>query len=649
MPKLFFSQTEVDDYLKEKINHFFRDATIKIADEMGVHADGVFPLRLLRERRPNEPIEVLIYREKIWTPITKPTFSKIFSSLQKIRRSRDWAIKYDNLDEFSKISEQDNLESYCEMHFPYFTSMTNWVFSILLRKYLIDPNAIVLIFPLEPVVDQTEYLRPFPIIFDSSHVVDYREEDYCILQNPIPVTITENGRDELGKSYYFVTTQDIFRYDQVNLKNDYKLVISYAHGLGFMPAFKLGGVLINQADRQFLYESRIAGVIPELDEAVREYSDLQAAKVLHIYPERWEFTNNECTVCKGTGRRHNPLWFEGCSAEILFELPCDNKGCNNGYIAAGPYQKMLIKPTDALNPGNQIPMPPAGFIQKDVEIIKIQQEGVDAHIFKALSAINFEFLAKTPLSQSGIAKEVDKDELNNTVHSIAEDIIAVMDKIYKSIAYYRYKDLYTFDEINDMLPDTIVPQTFDMLSAQHLEDELVLARKNQANPLILNALERDFASKRFNDQSIRDMLTLTLEIDPLANIAEADKVLMLQNNGITQQVYVVSSNIQTFIQDAIDADPTFVEKPLSEQKAVIYKMAQDQIDQNTAATAVMKSAFLANGGNGFSPAPNLQPASMQNTDQNLNNGNNLQPDFTGNNTITPGIQQTGAFAPAVIA
>lgn len=629
MAKLNFTQSEINDYLKGKCNHFFHQETLKIATDMAIHADGIFPEKLLRQRRPNEPLEVLEYRYIIWTPITKPTFTKVFSSLQKIRRSKDWDIKYTDLDQFSLIIEDDSLEAYCETNFPYFDSVTNWVFSILLRKYLIDPNAVVFTLPLSFDVPITEYREPFPEIFDSCYVIDFRESDYAVLENPAPVMYMDGNDEKKGKSYYFVTTQKIFRYDQVNNDAGFKLVMDYDHGLSFLPVSKLGGVLINQANRQFLYESRIAGMLPEMNEAVREYSDLQAAKVLHIYPERWEYTSSECTTCKGTGKRINPHWTEHCDCE--HEIEC-HKCHGHGYAAAGPYSKIMVKPTSSLEGGTAIPTPPAGFIQKDIGIVKLQQEGVDAHIYKALSAINFQFLDQTPLNQSGTAKEVDKDELNNTVHSIAEDIIAIMDKIYRAIAYYRYKDLYSLDDIDEMLPDVTVPETFDLLSTQHLEDELINSRKNNLNPLILNAMEIDYTSKRFNDQDIRDMVALALELNPLPNIQEPDKVLMLQNDGITKVTYIMSCNIVAFIQAAIDEDPAFPQKDPGDQKAVIEKMAQDQIDAVSQAKLIVRSNFLKNGGNGLNQLNNgnLQP----NSQDNFSSGTDLlqtDPGLTGAN------------------
>lgn len=579
MPKIF-TQDEINDYFKERTKHHFYDDTVSTASKMRVHADGEFPKDLLEERRPNEPLEVKEYRKKIWVPITKPTFSKVFSSLQKIRRSSDWAIKFKDLERFTRINDKETLEKYTEEKFPYFTSLTNWVFSLLLRKYLIDPNAVVFVLPLTLEVQENEFLRPFPVVFDSVDVIDYRQNEWIVLNNPLGTKYTvANGQEEDGKSYFVVTETQILKYDQIDGRMNFKLVVEYDHGLEMLPVFSVKGILVNQVDNQFLYESRLAGMIPELDEAVREYSDLQAAKVLHIYPERWEFTNNECTHCKGTGRRTNPNWTVGCDQSIPSDLACDT--CHgHGYIVSGPYSKIMVKPPNALEPGAQIPTPPAGYVEKDVEIIKIQDEGVKAHIYEALSSINFEFLSKSPLAQSGVAKEVDKDELNNTVHSIAEDLISAMDNIYKLTAYYRYKALYAFDDINEMLPKIPVPEKYDILSPQHLGEELEKAKTGKTNPVIVNQLEVEYAAKRFNaDSDVRDLVQLILELDPLPNISEDDKMSRLSNKGITQETYVISSNIQEFVQRALDENEDFADKDLKEQKEIIRKYAEEQVQE----------------------------------------------------------------------
>lgn len=582
MPKLEFTIQELKGYFSEDVNerHCHYKESVDQAEKMAVHADGTYPCELLDERRPNEPEEVMCYRKKIFVPKTKPYFSKIVSSLSKIRRSSDWSIRFEG--DFPKIAEGETLEDYCEYYFPKFTSITNWMYSVWLKKYLVDPNAVIFIYP-EFVTKENEYLKPFPYIFDSCHVVDYVDEDFAVLVNPEGCVYSNTKGDFTGKSFFVITTQRIQRYDQIDGKGNFAIAVDYEHGLETLPVYKIGAIINCVEGNRYLYESRISGVIPEFDEAIREYSDLQAAKVLHIYPERWEYTQHECTTCKGTGKRRNPLWYAGCDSSICDMVECDNKACNNGYIVAGPYSKIMVRPGNALEGQGPIPTPPAGFVEKDVEIVKVQEESIDRHIQNALASINFEFLMENPLNQSGTAKEVDKDELNNTVHSIAEDMVRNMDWIYWVIAKYRYKIQYGAEEIDMMVPTVAVPEKYDILSSKHLEEQLTAAKTNKTNAVIVNALEVEYANKAFNnDPDVRNMVDLVLKLDPLANIGEDDKMSRLSNKGITQTSYIISSNIQEFVQRALDEDNDFADKELKEQKAVMEKYATELQDQQAA-------------------------------------------------------------------
>lgn len=567
MPKLQFTQTEIDNYVKEKTFHTFYKQSCEIEKQMCVHADGLFPEKLLYERRPNEPLDVLEYRKKIFSAKTKPSFSKIFSTLQKIRRSSDWSIRYEG--EFPKIREGETLEEYCEHYYPGFSSLTNWVFTLMLRKYLIDPNAIVFVNPVSRDVAETNYLKPIAQIFDSKNVIDFVQDDYAVLLNPTGATYYAGNKPVRGKCYYVVTTQQTFRYDQVNGRMQFDLADTYDHGLGYLPCFQLKGIVIDQVENMYLYESKIAGVIPEFDEAVREYSDLQAAKVLHIYPERWEFTNAECTNCKGSGRVNQTIGGE------LSQIECGT--CHGrGYTVAGPYSKIMIKPAGMGE--KDVPMPPAGYVEKDVDIVKVMEESVRQHIYDGLAALSFEFLAERPLAQSGISKAYDGDEMNNTVHGIAEDLVAAMDNIYWLIGLYRYKQLYSADEIIDMIPTVNVPEKFDILSTQHTLDELVASKTNSLNPIIKSALETAFAAARFyTDPDVRDRLVLILTLDPLPNITEDEKMSRLTNEGITLESYIVSSNIQSFVRRALQEEKSFVEMDLDKQIEILNGYALEII------------------------------------------------------------------------
>lgn len=574
--KTEFTPEELKDLFNNRTSSYYIEDARKHEQELRIHADGLVPTEMLKSRRPNEPEEVMTYREQIFVAKTKPYFSKIESALNKIRRSSDWSIKYP-ADDFGKITEGDKLEDYCESKYPVFGSVTNWLFSLLLRNYLIDPNGVVLVAPLE-IVEGNNYLEPVATIFNSEDVIYFLEGDYCVLRNKIGVV----GR-EGWESYYIVTTQYIRRYDQINNRKQFAVAVEIPHNLEEMPAFQIGAIVIDVYGKHKLYESRISGILPEFNEALREYSDLQAAKVLHLFPERWEYTQNECTKCKGTGQRRETTPEGSC--RVTCDV-CEGKG----YIATGPYNKMLIRPVTADQLG--IPTPPAGFVEKDVEIIKVQEESVQNHIYHGLASINFEFIASTPLNQSGTAKEVDRDDLNTTVHAIAEDLVRVMDLCYYFYARYRYSELYTLEEIKMMLPKIAVPEKFDILSTKYYIEELTASKNNKLNPAIINAMEVTYATKAFNnDLEIAEHVQLILKLDPLSGISEDDKMSRLSNRGITELDYIVSSNINKFVNIAIEDNTNFKVLDYRKQREIVYKMATDQM--NETATEVINEEDIS--------------------------------------------------------
>lgn len=573
MPKIEFTPDELKMYFSRKKEYYYAAKSRELEKDMRVHADGLFTEKLINERRPNETIEVLAYRKSIFKPITMPYFDKIDSTLQKIRRSSDWSIKYPDVS-FDKIVEGEKMNDYAEYHYPVFTSVTNWLFSLLLRNYLIDANAICLVAPIEYQTEGNVMLKPVATIFNSSEVVDFAEGDYVVLQNKVGAVYIERGREKQGESFYIVTTQYISRHDQINDKKQFVEAFYYEHGLGELPAFKLGGIVMDVYGNHSLYKSRISGIIPQFDEALREYSDLQAAKVLTMFPREWEFSQNECLACKGTGTRIDNTQSPPCNVECK---ACEGKA----YIASGPYSKLIVKPAAADQ--QQVPSEVGGFIKRDTEIIKVQEDSCQDHIYYGLSAINFEFIAQTPLNQSGTAKEVDKDELNNTVHAIAEDLVRILDTVYYLIALYRYSVQYTPDQIYEMLPMIAVPEKFDILSAKYFDEQLTSAIKNKLNPAILNAMEVSYATKAFNnDLQVAAHVGLILKLDPLAGITEDDKMSRLSNGGITKTDYIISSNINKFVDMAVEANKDFAELEVTKQRAVIEAMAAAQLAEETA-------------------------------------------------------------------
>lgn len=586
----------MQEYASRRRKYKGYDKSVELYEDLRVHADGDMPKEAIEERRPSESERIKEYRKKIYVPITEATVSKVITSLSKIRRSQDWSINYDPTAIPARVSgnKEETLQAYCEEHYPYFKSVTSWAFSVLLKAMELDANAIEAIWPLNWDRAENEFSKPFSFIFHSDQVLDFSMDDYAVLLANDTVNYSVKGTVYTnGIVLYVIDRKSIKRWVQTGLDYTMKEEWSRNHELGFAPIRRLGGEFYKAFDNIFIYKSRIHGMVPRLTEAARIYSDLQAEIVQHVHSDKWIYSQTECRHCNGNG------W------QIINQDKCACQQCNGvGYINVSPYSNIVLRPQTTLEGGAAVPTPPAGYIQKtDVALMvdKIDVQ-VEKQLYGALSAINMEFLAKAPMNESGLAKEVDKDELNNFVHSVAEDIVGALDWTYYVINEYRYKDLVpSKEERNKMLPQIPVPEKFDLLSSVLLLDDIEKANRNKLNPVILNEMQIEYAAKKFyNDHRVKDELETIFQLDPFPNITEEDKMLRLSNDGITKVDYVISANIQQFVRRAMEDNDKFASMDMAQRKKVVEKYANEVIKKNSAKEAIMES--LAGGGDGASAA-----------------------------------------------
>ena len=83
--------------------------------------------------------------------------------------------------------------------------------------------------------------------------------------------------------------------------NGYELVEETIHNLGVFPGFTLGGVVEEEEELGREYESRINGMLPWLNVATIEFSDLRAEITQHIHSTVWVYQDEECPTCSGVG------------------------------------------------------------------------------------------------------------------------------------------------------------------------------------------------------------------------------------------------------------------------------------------------------------------------------------------------------------
>lgn len=571
---------QLKDAFSGKIFHIAYQETVDLAESMAIHADGTYPKALIEDRRPNESETVRDYRMKIWKAITSPYINKVLTSLNKIRRSAEWNLAFDESKVSPRISEGESLSDYLTYGFPKFDSITNWAFSLLLRRYIIDANAYVVIMPVSEEIRENEYVEPYPYIFRSEQVIQC-SPTYLIVKSDEPAVYSENGSTHYGDRYYVITETTIERWDQVSKDRRFSMAHEYEHNIGMLPAFKMKSAVKDASGDIIINESRLAPMLPELDEAVREYSDLQAEIVQHVYSEKWEIADSDgdCTVCRGRKFIEHAGFGER-------KTPCSHCSAS-GVEPRGPYTTLFIK--QPMGGDTAVQVPPMGYLEKTTNIVEFQGKNVDKHIFKALAAVNMEFLAERPLAESGISKAYDADETNNFVHSCAEDLVAMLDKVAFFCNEYRYKLIIPDSSARQaMLPVINVPERFDLFSAKVLEEQLASARTSKLNPVIINAMEVDYANKTFSaNPGVGERVSLIITLDPLSGVSEEDKMVMKSVKGITDETYIISCNISSFIDRAIDElGEQFYELSTKEQKVIMSKYAQEQIAHSSTVSTI---------------------------------------------------------------
>lgn len=549
----------------------------KLEADIRTHLDGLLSDELIGKRRPNEGEKAQKYRKEVWQAVTRQFFTGVILSLQKIRKSDDYVYKWNENASPTNVASDELLRPYLEQRFPLFGSLDNWYWGVCFRQAMADGNAVSIIWPENIEKDDNQYFRPVPHIFTSSEIREHRPGQLLVVKSDEEAYYVSGNRKYDAAVYYSVDAESIVRYVQTDAKGNFQ-AFEFAHGLGYMPVVYLRGEVIRNNGSGTLAVSRIHGMVPYLNEAAREYSDMQLEVVQHIHSTLWTLQMAECKDCNGSGStptQDGPVKCPTCKGK--------------GHYPMNPGEIMVIR-----NPGvgeSPVPTPPAGYITKDIEIAKLQNERIISHFYNAYSAINFEWKMNVPLSQSGIAKQFDRAEFTNFVYTVAEDAVRHIDEHIRIICDYRYAGIVT-DEYkrSQMLPSISVPVKYDILPEGYLTEEIKKLRDAKVSPMIINAAEIEYANKKFNaDPTVRDRVKATYEIDPYAGISEDELMVRLSNGVISKENYYIHANIVYLIDEAIAADKNFLSYPVVQKREILYQMAKKELSEMSPSGQVLAS------------------------------------------------------------
>lgn len=559
------------DILVREKRHPLYKKTVECADRMRVHIYGEKPTDILRRVRPREPDEIKNYREENYEPTTKATASKALSVVSKIFNPSLFQIKWK---EQTKSGEE--LEKFALEYFPKHNSILKFLSQAGLKRMIADPNGVFTVRPSRLPKSDLDRIKPEVRVYGSPNIWYYDEEHFLIFLRD-----EEGSR---GKTYFF-EYYDATRVVELSAQviSQKQIVITetlnYQHNFGEIPAWFLTGETETEDNGDEYYISFFEPAISFWNKAITHESDLDAAFIMHLHPQkvvvaedcdfvdddlqqrcqhgqlsRGDGTYKICPSCKGSGKR----------------------------VPIGPFGVHMIS-KEKLDAGMQMNAP-VQYVTVPTDPTKMLKERVDEQHKKGLEALNMDIVDKVGENQSGIAKVIDRGELYDFLYKIAD---VVYDTHLQNFFYFF--NLYMFGvqdrnpnrSVDKNLPEIHKPVVFDLTSVAAMTQEYAEAKKASINPEFLRQKQIAIAAKEYtNNPDIKRKVITKLELDPLPEITPEDMEIKLAGGTISRRDAVIHDNLGTFVERAEQDYKDFYSMPKIEKLDIVRKYADEFIIEN---------------------------------------------------------------------
>lgn len=561
------SQETIQGYLIPTSRHSLRVEADQIRNALGVHSRKEKPTDILNAFRPNEKPEHKKYRESAYKPNTYGWFFKVLDQFEKIRTAEDWRVAWPELDE-------NLLERYVNQDYPEHDSFENWLFGFQLKNIVDDPNGLIAFLPrdIKEILDTgttnpSRNFEPIAFYFDSTTVVDFTETLAVVT---FPERDPGNAALERQVTMLFDKDEVAKVYTRRSGTQTETVVESYVHNMGYMPVIACGGLMSRKEDDRWLFDSFIAPAVPAWDEAIEGESDHKVDKALHLHPDRWRMMVERCENPRCTNGKVLDPQLGPVSCEM-----CEGKGYRD---LKSPFGEMVVTPMKTgMNDTQLPPMPPAGYIERPIQSIRLTKELANEKIYEGLQAINLEMIGESLLNQSGKAKEYDRQEINNYVGKVAKHLV---NNILKPGYFFLNCWInLSLDEATreKFLPKMVVPRKFDLITTEVWMDRVSAYKKDGANPAALAEAEIKLAERQHGADSLQfKIIRDAIQLDPMYGHTPEQKLEASMSGGCSMYEYIITTKIHYFIRRAgIESQNKFYDWEYKEKVAKLVEYAKE--------------------------------------------------------------------------
>lgn len=554
------NQAFIAEYLESKKAPIQKDKEL-LHKRLKNHSDGLFDDQFVKNYQPSEPDWALEYKKENFRAITKPYFGKIQFVISKIFRSNDLHLYKGQ--ESTKIIDSKGLFQYLISGLENYQSLKNYWLSYYLKRYMNDPNGVMVVMPDK--IEEYEFagFKDFPepeLQYISIDRIVCIEDDFILYVDSTDAWILIDDT-----SYYRITR--VKKGDAVS----YNIVSLYDHNLGYVPVVLNSKVIIDGDNGEYL-DSYVSGILPHFDQALLQNMDKLVSIKMHAYPEKAIFIAEDCGTCNGNGKVITP----SISAEGQARTGTCPDCSGSGYATMSPFGITKVRPAR----GNEQPLPdwaPAKYIEKDLSAVEFMSTDIKSLIANGLSAVNMDFLDAVPLVQSGVSKSYDWESANLFLYTVAEDIFGrMMPKIIKCINDLRYGNFLGLDstELAQQIAVYSIPQNYDIITASSIQDQMISATTAGISPSVKDQMEIAYVNKTFGGNT--DVIlfeTNVIQLDPLRGKTTEEKVGLIATGTISKLDMIISENIARLITLAVSANKGFYDLSYVDKYKIISDLA----------------------------------------------------------------------------
>lgn len=550
--------------------------TVRHARELSVHADGLFPFKLLRSRAPNEQPDEFEYRRLNYQPVTQPAWEKAEKTVNRIWNRNNFKVTWHDQD---STPDDEKAQTYFEEDYPEYKSIYSYFENVVTSFTFKDPNAVVVIKPRDiPTkldidgdlkADQTELLEPIAQLYESKQVVSYVQGVHVMVLTNERVRLEGDGKGEAtGKVYEFYDDQIIYRLVEFGKKTSVQIRIDiyYEHELGYLPAWRLAGKP-QQMGEKTINQSYFDAAIPKLNIAVTNSSTLFMSIYAHAFPQRWEYVD----PCKSEGCEQGYIWDHDRSHRTV----CDNCNGRGVVTTQSPLGTKEIRTPDQLDNADvfsSISIPPMGYVSPSDVILKFLQDLIKESIAEAFMFINIDISnSKIQGGETATKIIIDREEMFAFLLKLTNVEYDLLGNVIDTAGAMRYDPSNI--EFED--PDITKPTEFRIRNQEEVTEEIGRAVENHAPDTIIKDLLKELYEIRFNLIDNRDAtIRLIFFSDRALTKTELDINAGISIGTFAKWEKVLHDSIEIFIKDAQIADEKFFEKTLEEQRTDIQERAK---------------------------------------------------------------------------